>query len=251
MPDPIRADVEATLLRLFVAHEGAALRKEDRQKSAEIAGLLRHLAPLRKGAHLVDAAAGKSSVGFVAAELLAVTRLTVIERAPDRIAACRAAAARLRPGIVVDVREADVGDAAAWPIAPDVVVALHACGSAADLVLDGAIRAEARRVLVAPCCYGKTIPFRDRAMDAVVNLGFVADDVLRRRMAAALVDLERKLRLEAGGYETDIEEFVAPTVTPHNLAFVARRTCSPVRMARARDRLDALSCAARGATMPS
>lgn len=234
-------DVEASLLRLFIAHEGAALRKEDRQKSAEICGLLRHLAPLKRGAHVVDAAAGKASVGFVAAELLPVAHLTVIERAADRVAACRAAATRLRAGITVDVRHADVGDAAAWPTAPDVVVALHACGPAADLVLDRAMVAEARKILVAPCCYGASVPFRARAAEVVAALGYVADDVLRRRITSSLVDLERKLRLEAGGYETDIEEFVGPTVTPHNIAFVARRTCSPVRIARARARLDALS----------
>jgi hypothetical protein len=53
--------------------------------------------------------------------------------------------------------------------------------------------------------------------------------------------MERKLRLEAGGYETELSEFVAPTVTPHNLLFYGRRTDSPVRIARAKERLVALS----------
>jgi hypothetical protein len=76
---------------------------------------------------------------------------------------------------------------------------------------------------------------------------FVADDLVRRRMTASLVDMERALRLEAAGFETVALEFVAPTVTPHNLLLCARRTGSEVRVARARERLAALSAAAREA----
>ena len=177
---------------------------------------------------------------MVAASLLPIGRLTVLERDPGRVAACRAAATRLGRDVPVDVREADVGTADAWPDAPDVVVALHACGPAADLVLDRAAACGARTVLVVPCCYGETVPFRVRAAAAIDNLGFVADVVLRRRMTASLVDLERKLRLEAAGYESEVEELIAPTVTPHNLLIVGRKTDSDVRIARARDRLAAL-----------
>lgn len=229
--------------RLFIDAAGATLRKEDEQKSRELAALLPWIARVRRGAHVVDAAAGKASVGLVAASLLPIGRLTVLERDPVRVAACRAAAGRLSRSVTVDVREADVGDAKAWPDAPDVVVALHACGPAADLVIDGAARVGARTVLVVPCCYGDTVPFRRRAAAAVDKLGFVADVVLRRRMTASLVDLERKLRLEAAGYESEVEELVAPTVTPHNLLIVGRKTDSPVRIARARTRLAALHAA--------
>jgi len=51
---------------------------------------------------------------------------------------------------------------------------------------------------------------------------------------------ERTLRLEAAGFETRVEEFVAPTVTPHNLLLCGRRTGSDVRMARASQRLATL-----------
>lgn len=240
-------DVAATMHRLFIDCEDASLRKEDLQKTRELEGLLARLSHVKKGAHLVDAAAGKSSVGLVAAELLPIGKLTVLERDPARIAACRNAATRLRSGIEVDVRLADVADEGAWPDEPDAVVALHACGPAADAILDGAVRSRARQLFVAPCCYGDAVPFRRRATAAIAKLGFVADDVLARRMAASLVDAERKLRLEAEGYEADIEEFVAPTVTPHNLLFVARRTGSDVRIARARRRLVALHEAASSA----
>jgi len=236
--------VRAVIHRLFIATEGASLRREDEQKSRELAALLPRLARMKKGAHVVDAAAGKASVGFVAAELLPLGRLTVLERDPARVAACRGAAARLERTIPVDVRQAERADEGAWPEAPDAVVAVHACGSAADLVIDGAVRSGARQIWLAPCCYGSGIPFQRHAASVVGQMPYAADDVLRRRMVAAIVDLERKLRLEVAGYETDIEEFVAPTVTPHNLLFCARRTASPVRVARAEARLSALRRAA-------
>ncbi len=232
--------IREQILRLFVDARGASLRKEDDQKSRELAGLLSLLARIRTGAHVVDAAAGKASVGLVAAALLPIGRLTVLERDPKRVDACRAAAARLGRALPIDIRHADVADAGEWPDAPDAVVALHACGGAADLVIEGAIRCGARHVLVAPCCYGESVAFRAAAAAAVAKMTFAADDVVRRRMTALLVDMERKLRLEAAGYATDIEEFVAPTVTPHNLVLCARRTGSAVRIARANARLEAL-----------
>lgn len=243
-PVPTSDDIATTMHRLFIGAGEASLRKEDRQKTRELEGLLARLATLKKGAHLVDAAAGKSSVGLVAAELLSIGKLTVLERDPQRVAACKDAAKELRAPVAVDVRLVDVADESAWPRGADAVVALHACGPAADAILDAAVRSEARQLFVAPCCYGKNVPFVKDATSAITKLGFVADDVLRRRMAAALVDMERKLRLEAAGYEADIEEFVAPTVTPHNLLFVARRTRSAVRMARATQRLAALRASA-------
>lgn len=245
---PTSDDIVATMHRLFIGAGEASLRKEDRQKSRELEGLLARLATLKKGAHLVDAAAGKSSVGLVAAELLPIGKLTVLERDPKRVAACKAAAKELRARVHVDIHLADVGEESVWPPEVDAVVALHACGPAADAILDAAIQSGARQLFVAPCCYGKNVPFVRHATTAITKLGFVADDVLKRRMAASLVDVERKLRLEAAGYEADIEEFVAPTVTPHNLLFVARRTRSEVRMARATQRLAALRASAAPST---
>ena len=138
-------EVRAVVHRLFIACADAALRKEDEKKCQELAALLSRVARIRKGAHLVDAAAGKASVGLVAAELLPIGRLTILERDARRVEACYAAQRQLTRAIPIDVRHADVADGAAWPEAPDAVVALHACGPAADLVIDQAIRSRARR----------------------------------------------------------------------------------------------------------
>ncbi len=231
-------EIGPILHRLFIANEGTGLRREDVQKTHEIAALLGELSRLRRGAHLVDAAAGKAGVGLIAAEVLPIERLTVIERDPRRVRACADAATRLARSIPVDVREADVGDASAWPRGADAVVALHACGEASDLVIDRAIDSEARFVFVVPCCYGAGVPFLARALELAEPLAM--ERTVRRRIATSIVDSERVLRLEAAGYETDAFELVGATITPHNLLLRGRRTRAAKRMASAADRLRAL-----------
>jgi hypothetical protein len=49
-----------------------------------------------------------------------------------------------------------------------------------------------------------------------------------------VIDAERTWRLEAAGYETEVVEFVAPTVTPHNLLWRARLVGESRRMTTAR-----------------
>lgn len=227
-------EVRAVLHRLFIARAGTGLRKEDEQKCRELAPLLVRLSRIRKGAHLVDAAAGKASVGLVAGELLPLGSLTVLERDPKRVEASRDAVTRLSRPLRVDVRQADVNDASAWPEQPDAVVALHACGAASDAVIEGAIRCRTRFLFLAPCCYGASIPFLEKAVAKVQTLDVVTGDFLRRRMAMQLVDAERKLRLEAAGYETELDEFAGATVTPHNVLFTARFTRNEKRMTTAR-----------------
>lgn len=231
------AVVEQALDRLYIAAEGASLRREDRKKAAEIAALLAEVARAGVKGTLVDAAAGKAYVGLLAAELLGVADLRVIERDPRRAEACRAAAAKLRSPARVDVRAGDVGDASLWPEEPHLVVALHACGPASDAILDAAVRAGARRLLLVPCCYGAAIPFAAAAEAEAEGLGLPRHAEVRRRFTASLIDAERTLRLEAAGYETAVVSFVAPTVTGHHLLWRARRVGEPVRMREAAERL--------------
>ncbi len=232
-----RDRVAEVVHRLFIAREGTGLRREDIQKTHELTAMLGELARVRRGASLVDAAAGKASVGLIAAEFLPIGSLTVIERDPRRVAACRDATTRLSRSLPVEIREADVGDESAWPRDPDGVVALHACGPASDIVIDRAIAVDARFLFLVPCCYGKNVPFIDRALAIADGLGGADHQNVRRRIATSIVDLERTLRLEAAGYETEVHEFVGATITPHNLLFRARKTHSARRMADAATRL--------------
>jgi hypothetical protein len=239
------SQIEEALHRLYIAVPGTTLRKEDRKKVVEIAGILteidRIVGATAKGRDvgIVDAAAGKAYVGLLAAELVLAAKarpghIALIERDGSRAAACRLAAAALRaPGVDITVLEADVGDPTAWPVEPDLVVALHACGPAADSIIRQAVTCRARHLLLVPCCTSRHVAAADRAARRAEELGLPRHAEVRRRFIQALVDGERTLVLEAAGYETEVVPFVPPTVTPHNLLWRSRRVGEPRRMAAA------------------
>jgi hypothetical protein len=240
--------VEEALHRLYIGIGTASLRKEDRKKAAELTGLLAEIERILKEGkssrpiHLVDAAAGKAYVGLLAAEFfLARGQVTMIEREAGRAAACREAAKKAQAGQVrFTVVQREVADAGAWPDKPDVVVALHACGPAADAIAERAVACGARHLLLVPCCTSKGVIAARLATHHAEALGLPRHAEIRRRFIQAIVDAERTLRLEAAGYETNVVSFVAPTHTPHNLLWRARRANEPVRMAEAARKLERL-----------
>jgi len=245
-------ETEQWLDRLYVAAEGASLRREDRRKAVETAAMLveieRAAARLsgRKGLLLLDAAAGKSYVGLLAAKLILAPRgdassVVTLERDPRRVEASRRAAERLEAGLPVACLRAEGGDPSAWPAEPDIVTALHACGDAADEILDRAVACRARVLLLAPCCTGRAVRACALAERRAAALDIPRHAPVRRRFIQALVDAERTWRLEAAGYETEVVEFVPPTVTPHNLLWRARRVGEPRRTASARAAWERLS----------
>jgi len=243
--------VQEALNRLYIAAPGASLRKEDRKKAAELVGLLSEIEHTLNGSkagpvHLVDAAAGKAYVGLLTAELFLTNRpqrshVTMIEREPGRAAACREAVARVRAeNVDFTIIQGEVANQSAWPDKPDVVVALHACGPAADAIADRSIASRTRHLLLVPCCTSEAVTAVDLATRHAEALGLPRHAEVRRRFIQSIVDAERTLRLEAAGYETIVVPFVSPTHTPHNLLWRARRVTEPVRMAEAARRLQQL-----------
>lgn len=245
-----RAEVETALHRLYIRAGGTALRVEEHKKVSELLGFLaevqRAVQATRKDRTftLVDAAAGKAYVGMLAAELFLAERrgssqVILIERDAHRAAICREAVALSHAGdhVHFTVRQSPVEVANVWPREPELVVALHACGSAADAILDQAIAAKARHLLVVPCCTSEQVAAMPAAIHAAEDLGMPRHAEVRRRFLQSFVDAERTLRLEAAGYETTVVPFVSPTTTPHNLLWRARRVKEAVRMREATARL--------------
>ena len=151
----------------------------------------------------MDAAAGKAYVGLLAAEFFLASRpmrshVTLIEREPGRAAACRQAVAQVRaPQVGFSVVESDVGNATAWPGEPEVVVALHACGPAADTIAERAVASRARHILIVPCCTSEAVAAVALANRRAEALGLPRHAEVRRRFIQAMVDAERTLRLQA------------------------------------------------------
>lgn len=259
--------VEDAIRRAFLG--GAALRREDAQKVREVLPLLEEIARAavtRKNDPfvLVDACAGKAALGVLAAALILDApgvragpwQVVAIERVAARRSLALDAASALGVAERVSFIDADVDEERAWPARPDVVVALHACGRASDAVIDRAVAAEARRVLLVPCCYAGSPRGHDGAAGEVAaqpladawaaRLPLPRHGLVGRRFAQAMIDAERTLRLEAAGYETEVVEVFAPGVSPYNFLWRARRVREPVRMAEARARLDELRHASEG-----
>jgi len=194
---------------------------------------------------LVDAAAGKSHVGLLSAKLILEpmgrsAAVITIERDPRRTTQSRRAVERLQTAIDIECRTADVADAGAWPKRPSIVAALHACGQAADAIIERTIASEAQMLLLVPCCTSSAVAAASRAEEEAEHMGIPRHAAVRRRFIQAFVDAERTWRLEAAGYETEVVEFVGATVTPHNLLWRSRRVKEATRMAAAQRALEAL-----------
>jgi hypothetical protein len=246
------SDIEEALHRLYIAAPGACLRKEDRRKAAELTSMLSEIDRIVSAAgsgrplQVVDAAAGKAYVGLLAAELVLAKKarsghVTLIERDAQRAAVCRRAIASVQaPQVSFTVLEIEVAYEAAWPAEPDLVVALHACGPASDVIARQAVASRARHLLLVPCCTSAAVAAAELATRWAEALGLPHHAEVRRRFIQAIVDGERTLALEAAGYETTVVPFVPPTLTPHNLLWRARRVGEPHRMAEAAQKLERL-----------
>ena len=243
------ASVEAWLDRLYVGAEGATLREEERRKAHQVSAMLEEVRRAlrwlgrREPLLLVDAAAGKAYLGLLAARLVLEPlgipgRVITIEREAARVAASVQAHERVGTHIDVECRAGDVGDVSVWPREPSLVVALHACGPAADAIIDASIAVRARGVLLVPCCASRAMAVAQRADAVAEGRGIPRHAPVRRRFVQALVDAERTWRLESAGFQTEVVEFVGGLVTPHNLLWRARHVGEPRRMHRARKALE-------------
>lgn len=96
--------------------------------------------------------------------------------------------------------------------APDMVISLHACDIATDIVIDTAIRLDAAIILSTPCCH--------RYLNGKVTakeLSFVTEyPHIANKLCEALTDSLRLCRLKAGGYNVCALELTDPENTPKN-----------------------------------
>lgn len=108
----------------------------------------------------------------------------------------------------------EVADILTLPLTetPNMVISLHACDIATDIVLDTAIRLGAGVILSTPCCHrylnGKV---------ATKELAFVTEyPHIANKLCEALTDSIRLARLRANGYSVSALELTDPENTPKN-----------------------------------
>lgn len=107
----------------------------------------------------------------------------------------------------------------------DVVVALHACDTATDDATYRGIAAEAQLIFLAPCCHKELRP-QLTPPDALAPLFMHGIQI--ERMAEAITDALRCMYLEASGYTTRIQEFIALEHTNKNLLIIAAKSSKAI-----------------------
>lgn len=96
---------------------------------------------------------------------------------------------------------------------PDMVISLHACDTATDVVLEFAVNHNAEIILSTPCCHHQM----NREL-CCPTLDFIAErPILRQKLCDAATDALRLLMLDAAGYKTDATELIDPEDTPKNV----------------------------------
>ena len=117
-----------------------------------------------------------------------------------------------------------------------MVISLHACDIATDIVIDTAIALGARVLLSTPCCH--------RYLNGKVTAGeleFVTRyPHLSGKLCEALTDAIRAMRLEKNGYAVSVVELTDPENTPKNTLIRAIRRNSEIDRSKAQDYEDTL-----------
>lgn len=170
--------------------------------------------------HLVDMGCGKGYLTFAASALLGARAIvTGVEARPDLVAASTELAARC--GLThLRFLAGQIADAPLEP-PPAALVALHACNTATDDALARGIAAQARLIIVSPCCHRE---LRPQLVAPAVLAPALAHGIFLEREAEFVTDALRALLLEWAGYRTKVFEFVSTEHTPKNVMIAAVRT---------------------------
>lgn len=186
--------------------------------------------------NIVDFGCGKSYLTFVVYYYFTVIRkkrvnMTGIDLKRDVIDFCGALAEKYG----YDGLKFYCGDIADFERATseriDLVISLHACDTATDLVLYSAARFGAKYILSSPCCQHEL----NKSADLSAFPLFDDDGILRERACALMTDSIRQKLLTALGYTARVMEFVELSHTPKNLMIRAKKAAIPHKK-----RLDAL-----------
>ena len=213
---------EPFLVPLGIADQSGRIHDRMQAKFRQIARFSEYIAEAEKRLsgdgelYVCDLCCGKSYLSFAAYHVLTAVcgrrvKMTCADLKESVMDYCRGVA-REAGFDGMEFLAVNIGDFE--PVrTPDLVISLHACDTATDIVLDFAARRGARMILSTPCCQREL----NRGMDCP-TLDFIADvPILRQKLASAATDALRLLKLEAEGYRCDATELIDPEDTPKNV----------------------------------
>lgn len=175
-----------------------------------------HALPKEGTLRICDLCCGKSYLSFAVYHYFAnvlgrQVRMTGVDLKPDVIAYCNEVAQKLH----FDGLEFLHGDVSRYDTGEHVhlVISLHACDTATDLVLGKAMEWGADVILSTPCCHHEL-----NHTIQCAPLSFVTEhSMLRQKLCDAATDALRLKLLEANGYAVCALELIDPEETPKNI----------------------------------
>jgi hypothetical protein len=219
------------LKALHILTPDSKLNADSRRKLKQVLHLVQLLRPTldallaeADSPVLVDLGSGKSYLGFILYDLVigptgrgriysVESRLELVERS----AALAASMGFERMQFLAQpIAEANVADGRA-----DMVTALHACDTATDDAIRFALRHDARRVALIPCCQAEVARLLHKAAGPLDQLW--RHPIQRREFGAHLTNVIRALHLEAHGYKVRVTELVGLEHSLKNELILAER----------------------------
>ena len=222
------------LIALGVTDEQGTIFEKKRAKFRQIDRFLQYIneiapkLPKDGELYILDLCCGKSYLTFAAYWFLTAVKgrkvaMLGADRKADVIAYCTEVANTLGyDGLAF--RCCDITE-----LTPDrrpaLVLSLHACDIATDIVLTTAARLEADVILSTPCCQHQVMGQLTTTSPLGQELApILQHSLLKQKLAVALTEALRCKRLEAAGYTVDVTELIDPENTPKNLMIRAIRT---------------------------
>ena len=211
---------EDFLIKLGVSDESGRVHDKKQGKFRQINRFLEHIedvyGELGEGEILIyDLCCGKSYLSFAVYYYLKVVKardvkLVGIDLKRDVIDWCNNLAHTLGYSGMTFIYD-DVRNTPRDRV-PSMVISLHACDVATDIVINSAIELGARVILSTPCCHRY---MNDRISEDCLR--FVTRfPHLRNKLCEVLTDSVRLLRLEKNGYKVAALELTDPDDTPKN-----------------------------------
>lgn len=212
---------EDFLKKLGVSDETGRIRDKMQAKFRQINRFIEHIEAIRdklpqNDINIYDLCCGKSYLSFAVYHyfkniLKMNVHMICVDLKSDVIEYCTNVAKRLG----FDEMQFVCGDIIKYnmELKPHLVISLHACDIATDIVLNKASENGADVILSTPCCHHE--------LNHTINceaLSFVTrHSMLRQKMCDALTDSLRLLKLESEGYRVDALELIDPEDTPKNI----------------------------------
>ncbi|MBQ9121814.1 MAG: SAM-dependent methyltransferase [Clostridia bacterium] len=219
---------EEFLVRLGVSDKAGRIYDKKRSKFRQINQFLRHVEeieshlPAEGDLYILDLCCGKSYLSFAVYYYFAVlrqrkTEMVGVDRKSDVIEYCASVSRDVGfDGLTFHCM--DISDYQPTR-RPDLVISLHACDIATDIVLHKATDCGAGVILSTPCCHHEL----NHTLNCA-ELSFITrHSMLRQKLADAATDALRLLRLECEGYEVAALELIDPEDTPKNILLRAVR----------------------------